>query len=717
MKQVVLDLSNGETKVVEVTEPVLRSGGVTVRNLYSAISMGTENILVKFAKKNLIGKAQERPDLLKAFLDKARRDGFFPAFEQAQRRLEKYMPLGYSSAGIVVAVANDVTEFKVGDKVACAGAEYAWHAEKIFVPKNLLAKVPDNVDLKDASFTTISSIALNGIRCVSPEIGQTLVIIGLGLLGLLALQIAKSAGCRVIGIDIDERKIAIAQQLGIDLALVRSAENEHTILDFTAGLGADAVIITASSDSNDPVELAGKIARNRAKISIIGAVGLDIPREQYYKKELSVVIPKSYGPGRYDRNYEEMGHDYPIDFVRWTISRNMQTVLNLMSEKKLLPSKLITNTFLIDSANEAYTKFDDRTDVAIGLVIKYHEEEKQENSKVIHIQTGEPKQGSIKCGLIGAGTYATAIAIPLISKTKDLALYAISTASGLNAKSTADKYKIPKIYSDYQTLLDDSSINTVFVLTRNSTHAPITLDAIKKGKNVFVEKPLAVTTEEIDKVEESWKQSNNLVMVGFNRRYAPFTQEIKSFFRNRGTPMVASYRVNAEEVLSDHWIYDKKEGSGRIISEACHFIDYLVYVIGSKPTRVFTNPIVSEKNQDVMDNFIINISFDDGSSGSVVYTSHGSKRFSKERAEFFADNKVAIIDNFRTLKLSTSKKTRTQRNLFSQDKGYKNEFEFLSQSLKKGDRLENEFTISVLSSRATISALKSITSGVPEQVI
>ena len=715
MKQVVLDLSSGETMVIEVPAPAIRPGGVIVKNLYSVISLGTENTLVKFAKKNLVGKAQERPDLFKAFLDKAKRDGFLVAFQQAQRRLEKYIPLGYSSAGIVTEVASDVTEFRVGDKVACAGAEYAWHADTVFVPKNLLAKVPDDVDLKDAAFTTISSIALNGIRCISPEIGQTIVIIGLGLLGLLAVQIAKASGCRVIGIDLDERKVKMAQQLGIDLALARVPENESTVIEFTGGTGADAVIITASSESNDTVELAGKIARNRGKISIIGAVSLDIPREYYYKKELSVIIPSSYGPGRYDRNYEEMGHDYPVSFVRWTISRNMQTVLHLIKEKKLLPSKLVTDTFSIDSSPNAYAKLDGGA-LNIGLVIKYDEESKLEDSSVIHIHHAEPKSGLIRCGIVGAGTYATSVAIPLISKTKEFSLEAVSTASGLNARSAADKYKIPKMYSDYHALLEDDSIDLIFIMTRNSLHAPILLEALKKEKNVFVEKPLAVNSEEIDEIEKTWTRYKKTVMVGFNRRYAPFTNEIKTFFKNRTTPMIASYRVNAEEILSDHWIYDKKEGGGRIISEAPHFIDYLSYIIGSKPTRVFTNPIQSEKKHDTMDNFIIDIDFEDGSSGSVIYTSHGNKKFSKERAEFFADNKSVVLDNFRELKLVSNNKTTSKKNLFSQDKGHKNELDFLAKSLKNGDMIENEFRMSLLSSRATIAALKSIISRVPEQV-
>ena len=716
MKQLILDLSTGKTNTIQVPDPAIRSGGVIVKNFYSVISTGTERTLVKFAKKNLIGKARERPDLFKAFIDKAKRDGLLIAFQQAQRRLSKYLPLGYSSAGMVIEVADDVTEFKIGDKVACAGAEYAWHADKIFVPKNLLAKVPENIDLKDACFATISSIALNGIRCVSPEIGQTVVILGLGLLGLIAVQLAKSAGCQVIGIDLDERKVNLAKQLGIDFALVRSEENESKIMEFTGGNGADSVIITASGNSNDTVELAGKISRNRGKISIIGAVNLDIPREHYYKKELSVIVPSSYGPGRYDREHEELGHDYPIGFVRWTISRNMKTILNLIKEKKLLPSKLITDKFSILSAPEAYSKLEDTSNLTIASLITYDQEITTKNSFVINIQSGEPKLGLIKCGIIGPGTYATTVAIPLISKMKEFSIVAAVAASGISAKSIADKYKIPKIYSDYHKLLEDNSIDLVFIMTRNSMHAPLVLDALKSGKNIFVEKPLAITTKELKAIENEWKKSKKILMVGFNRRYAPFSKEIQSFFKNRASPMVAFYRVNSEQVSSDHWIYDKKEGGGRIISEASHFIDYLSYIIDSKPVRIFAHSIVSEKKHDTLDNFIISIDFEDGSIGSVIFTSHGNKKYSKEFAEFFADGKSAVLDNFRTLKLVDGKKTITRRNVLSQDKGHKNEFKFLIKNLKDGNRIEKDFMSSLFSSHATISALKSIVSRTSEMV-
>ena len=320
MKQIVLDISSGDTKVVEVTEPVIRSGGIIVKNGFSAISIGTEKSIVNFAKKNLIGKARNRPDLFKAFVEKAKRDGLLVAYQQAHRRLEQYLPLGYSSAGIIEKISDEVKDFKIGDRVACSGAEYAWHADKFFVPKNMVAKIPDGVDLKDASFSTIASIALNGFRCANPELGHSIVIIGLGLIGLLTVQIAKSAGCKVIGIDLDERKVELASKLGADYAYVRSGSNTNKILELTGQVGVDSVIITASGDSNDSIQLAGKISRKKAIVSIIGAIKLDIPREDFYKKELSVQIPSSYGPGRYDRNYEEQGNDYPIGYVRWTIN-------------------------------------------------------------------------------------------------------------------------------------------------------------------------------------------------------------------------------------------------------------------------------------------------------------------------------------------------------------------------------------------------------------
>jgi len=327
MKQIVLDVSNGETKVIEVPEPSLRTGGLIVKNIFSVISIGTEKNIVNFAKKNVIGKARNRPDLFKAFIEKAKKDGLLIAYQQAQRRLEQYLPLGYSSAGVIEQISDDLTNFKIGDRVACAGAEYAWHADKISIPKNLVAKIPDGVDLKDASFSTIASIAINGFRCANPELGHSVVVIGLGLIGLLTVQVAKAAGCKVIGIDLDERKVNLALELGADHAYTRSENNLTSILELTNHIGADSVIITAAGDSNDSIKLAGKITRKKAIISIIGNIKLDIPREDFYKKELSVQIPSSYGPGRYDRNYEEHGHDYPVGFVRWTISRNMHTAL------------------------------------------------------------------------------------------------------------------------------------------------------------------------------------------------------------------------------------------------------------------------------------------------------------------------------------------------------------------------------------------------------
>jgi predicted dehydrogenase len=451
-------------------------------------------------------------------------------------------------------------------------------------------------------------------------------------------------------------------------------------------------------------------------VSIIGAIKLDIPREDFYKKELSVQIPSSYGPGRYDRSYEEHGHDYPVGFVRWTISRNMHAVLQLMKEKKLTPSKIITEISSIDSAVQSYTNFESSAKLRIGSVIKYENNENNVKSKIISIKKMGPNPNKINCGLIGGGIYATSIALPIMRKIKDMTITSVSTASGLSSKSISEKYEVNNLYSDYHDMLEDESIDLIFAMTRNSLHANIVCDSLLKNKNVFVEKPLGLNYQELDKIEDMWHKSAKIVMVGFNRRYAPFTNEIKSFFKNRASPMIAYYRVNAENIPHDHWVYDKKEGSGRIISEACHFIDYLTYVIGSKPVQVFTSSIATQKSQDTMDNFAINISFEDGSTGSVIYTSKGNKKHSKEHAEFFADNKTAVLDNFKNLKLISDKKEVNKKNTLGQDKGHKNEFEFLIKNLKTGDRMEDEFMLSLFSSRATIAAQKSMITKLPEKV-
>ncbi|MCV0399651.1 MAG: bi-domain-containing oxidoreductase [Nitrosarchaeum sp.] len=714
MNQLILDLTSGNTKVVEIPDPVLRSGGIIVKNYSSVISLGTEKMLIEFAKKNLIGKAKDRPDLLKAFLDKAKRDGYLLAFKQAQKRLEKYFPVGYSSSGIVVAVADDVDEFKIGDRVACAGAEYAWHAEKIFVPKNMAAKVPKDVTFNEAAFTTLGSIALNGVRCVEPEIGEVVTVIGLGLIGLLTVQIAKSAGCKVIGIDVDERKIRVAKELGIDLAILRNSQNSQEILEFTNGVGSDSVIITAASSDNDSIELAGKIARNRGKVAIVGSIKLDIPREEFYKKELSVKIPSSYGPGRYDRKYEELGYDYPVGFVRWTISRNMETVLNLMNVGKIKIGEIITKKISLEEAPQIYNEINNSSDLAIGTVIEYKTENRQDSA--IKLKDSRPTKNKINCVIIGAGIFTTSTLLPTLHNINDISVNCISTLNGINSRSVADKYKIPNIFSDYKEMIKEKSVDLVFITTRNSSHAQITLDALENNKNVFVEKPLAVTYEQLKEIENKWKDSDKTVMVGFNRRHAPFTREIKRTFKNRTSPMIAHYRINAEKIPKDHWVYDKSEGGGRIISEACHFIDYISYVTNSKIIQVYAASIDKTATEDRLDNFSIIINYEDGSLGTITYTSKGSKKSSKERVEFFSDEKTAVIDNFQSLRIFSNKKDIAKRSYFSQNKGHENEIEYMITNLKNGNRMADEFELSLNSSKATIAALESLKKGMPIQV-
>ena len=372
--------------------------------------------------------------------------------------------------------------------------------------------------------------------------------------------------------------------------------------------------------------------------------------------------------------------------------------------------------FSIDSAIQSYSDLDNSTKLRIGSVIKYDENQSNVNSKIISMKKMEPNPNKINCGLIGGGIYATSTALPILGEIKDITLDSISTATGLNSKSLSEKYNINNLYSDYHDILENKSTDLIFNMTRNSLHAKIVEESLLKNKNVFVEKPLALNFEDLDKIEEAWKKSDKILMVGFNRRYAPFTEEIKTFFKNRISPMIAHYRINAENIPHDHWVYDKKEGGGRIISEACHFIDYLTYVIGSKPIQVFTSSITGQKSQDTVDNFAINLTFEDGSTGSIIYTSKGNKKLSKERAEFFADDKTAILDNFKNLKLISNVKDETKKNMLSQDKGHKNEFKFLIENIKNGNRMEDEFLLALYSSRATIAAQKSMISKLPEKV-
>ena len=717
MKQVVLNLKDGGLTVEDVPIPTLKGSGVLVRNHYSVISAGTESGLVDLANKSLIGKARARPDLAMKVINKAKQDGPISAFQQAMGRLDKREPLGYSSAGTVISVSEDISGIKVGDRVACAGAGYANHADVAFVPKNLCVKVPDNVDLKNACFTTVGSIAMQGVRNADVRVGENVVVVGLGLIGLITVQILKASGCRVFGIDLDESKVKLAKELGADVALSRSTPNiEESVRQFSRGIGADVTIIAAATRSNDPVDFAGKITRERGKVVIVGLVGMDIPREEYYNKEIELRVSRSYGPGRYDRAYEEFGRDYPAPYVRWTENRNMQAFLDLLSMQKISMDPIISHEFAIEQAPDAYDIIEQRKPY-LGIVLRYDTNREIEDKIVLKAPESKPfPSGTPVIGVIGAGIFATSTLLPNLSKIEGIKLKGLSAATGISCESVAKKYGFEYCTSDYHKIMEDPEINCVSIVTRNSLHAPLVIEALKHGKNVLVEKPLALNEEELEAVRAAWKEHGGLVMVGFNRRYSELGMKLRDFFKKRSQPMVALYRVNAESIPKDHWIYDNSEGGSRIITECCHFIDFLQFIIGSSPTEVYARKIEPEiKSPEDNENVSITISFEDGSIGTIIYTTHGDSSLSKEHAEFFADGMAGVITDFKQLELVKGGKKEKIAKRMVTEKGHKNEFEKFLEMVKKGSS-EYDFEANVLTTMVTLKAVESIQNGVPSKL-
>lgn len=707
MKQVVLNLKDGDLTVEDVPIPTLKGSGVLVRNHYSVISAGTESGLVDLAEKSLIGKAKARPDLAKKVIDKAKRDGPISAFQQAMGRLEQREPLGYSSAGTVIAVSEDITDIKIGDRVACAGAGYANHADVVFIPKNLCVKVPEDVDLKDACFTTVGAIAMQGVRNADVKVGENVVVVGLGLVGLITVQILKAAGCRVFGIDLDESKVKLAREIGADAAFSRNSPNvEEKIFQFTRGIGADATIIAAATRSNDPVDFAANVTRERGKVVIVGLVGMDIPREPYYNKEIELRVSRSYGPGRYDRDYEEFGKDYPPAYVRWTENRNMEAFVDLLAMKKFYMEKIITHEFTIEQSPEAYEIINQRKPY-LGIVLEYDVKKEIEDKVVLKTPDTTTNTDIPVVGVIGAGIFATSTLLPNLAKINGIRLKALSAASGISCESVAKKYDFEYCTSDYQKIMTDPEINCVIAATRNSLHAPLVVEALKNKKAILVEKPLALTEEELQEVTDTWQEHGGHVMVGFNRRYSELGMKLKDFFKGRTQPMVAFYRVNAESIPLDHWIYDPSEGGGRIITECCHFIDFLHFIIGSNPVEVFAKKIETQANSpEDAENVSITISFEDGSVGTVIYTTHGDSSVSKEHAEFFADGMVGTITDFKKLELvKGGKKTKIDKKLAT-EKGHKNELERFFEIIKQNESVDLESNMKT--TIATFKALESI---------
>lgn len=680
MLQILQNIRNGEISLKEVPPPMNRNKGIIVRTVNSLISAGTEKSIIELAEKSIIGKARSRPDLVRQIVAKARKEGWVNTYNNISSRMERPSPLGYSAAGIVEETGRDTEGFVRGDRVAIAGAGYANHAEINYVPENLAVKIPANVSFEDAAYTTVASIALQGLRLAKPQLGESAMVIGLGLVGLLLVQMLKANGLRVIGVDHNRFKIETAMGLGMDEQILIPEEYAaDKVMRFTGGYGVDNVFITASTKSDEPVKMAGEAARRKAKIIIVGMVGMKIPRDIYYKKELGLKVSMSYGPGRYDYSYEEGGIDYPYEFVRWTEKRNMQAVLQLMAENKLNTKILTTHEYAMEESLSAYDLIKSGNDRYIGILLKYDIHKSQNdlvlNSRIkIYTSLNKLRQGGhreiCRAGFIGAGSYATLHLLPYIKENKSVILTGLATATGNNALQKSERFGFGFSSSDAAKVIEDENTDSVFIVTRHSTHAEYVIRAVSAGKNVFVEKPIAVTEEQLADIVASTEQTATpaVIMTGLNRRFSNMIRLARDHFQH-GSPKQMIYRVNAGEMQMDSWIHDRDEGAGMLIGEMCHFIDTMIYICGSVPETVFARsmPLNSSAAKDD-DNLSIIITFTNGSTGTLIYNTIGTRSYSKERLEVYGDNRAAAMDDFRTLELHGAKKVKKIRSS-NQDKG------------------------------------------------
>ncbi len=720
MKQVLQNMRDGKTTVTEVPVPTPGPGQALVKVAASLVSAGTERMLVEFGGKSLVGKARSRPDLVHQVMDKMKREGVLPTVQATFNRLDQPLALGYSSAGTIISLGDGMEGFKTGQRVACAGGGYAVHAEYNVVPRNLLTPLPDSVGFESAAFTTLGAIALHGFRLAEPQIGETVAIIGLGLLGLLAGQIAAAAGCRVFGIDTNPQRVTLASSLGL-LACLRD-QAVDSAQAFTASRGFDVVLICADTASNDPVELAAVIARDRARLVATGAVGLSLPRKIYYEKELSFVNSRSYGPGRYDPSYEEVGHDYPTGYVRWTEGRNFQAVVSLLESGKLNVAPLISHRFPIEKAADAYQVITGKKKQEfLGILLTYSEKEKVISNKVEFSAVHRPSS-VVKLGILGAGLFANATLLPALKKVEGIELVGIASAGGLHAQHSAKKFGFAYATSSDDELLNDPAINTVAILTRHDTHADLVIKALQAGKHVFVEKPLAIDEIGLDKVitaltvdrrpqtETQGPSSavHTILTVGFNRRFAPLAGELFEFLADRTEPLHAHYRVNAGYIPLNHWTHDPAQGGGRVIGEGCHFVDFLAFLVGAAPVSVIARAL-PDGGKYREDNLSMAFAFPDGSVGVVDYLANGDKSFPKERLEVFCGGRVAVLDDFRTLE--TVRDGRRKMIKKAQDKGWYGEWVAFANAIHAGGEPPIPYDQLVGVTKATFAAVESIRRG------
>jgi predicted dehydrogenase/threonine dehydrogenase-like Zn-dependent dehydrogenase len=709
MKQVLQNRKTGRPFVGEVPVPAMQKGRVLVRSAASLISAGTERAAVELVSQGLVQEARQRPDLVKAVMAKVKSEGLLSTVVSVRDKMAASQALGYSAAGIVAAVADDVSEFQIGDRVACAGVGFASHAEVLSVPKNLCVRLPEGVSFEAGAFGTLGAIALQGVRLTQPTLGESVVVIGLGLVGQLTVQLLKANGCRVFGLDLDQSRVKLAIGLGADAAAISNEDAPKAIENWTRGRGADAVLITAATDSNQPVELAAKISRLKGRVVVVGMTGLDIPRQPFYMRELALIISMSYGPGRYDPDYEERGNDYPLPYVRWTENRNIEAFLDLIAANRLDVEKLISHRFPIEQAESAYQLISgDVKEPYLGVVLNYDPE--REVSRRVQLKASTPVRPvakSITLGVIGAGGYVPAMLLPHF-KTADVTFRSIATASGVSAHDVGKRFGFVYAVSSADEVIDDKEVNLVVIGTRHDLHAELAASVLRRNKHVLVEKPLALNEDQLDQVVQAAAVSTGRLMVGFNRRFSPLAHRAKEFFAGGGTPLSILYRVNAGRLPKEHWLQDSQQGGGRIVGEVCHFIDLMQFLIGAPPVSVFAESVSAKTDKIIdADSVFITLRFADGSNGSIAYLSEGDRGLPKERVEIFGGGKSFVLDDFRRAFIYRDGREE-QITLRAQDKGQHDQVRAVCACVLEGGAAPISLEELAITTRTTFRILDSL---------
>lgn len=702
MKQIIQDLKNGHTILEEVPAPVIKPGHLLIRTTRSLVSLGTERMLVEFGKAGLIEKARQQPDKVKQVLEKIGTDGLLPTLEAVFNKLNQPLPLGYCNTGVVVAAGKGVTGFRAGDRVASNGN----HAEFVLVPENLAAAVPDEVSDEEAAFTVIGAIGLQGIRLFNPTLGETVVVVGLGLIGLITSGLLLANGCRVIGIDMDEQKNAMARAMDVHVINpARGENNVGAVLQMTGNIGADGVIITASAEGDELIHEAAAMTRKRGRIILIGVIGLNLRRSDFYQKEITFQVSCSYGPGRYDESYENRGIDYPIGFVRWTEKRNFEAVLSMMAAGKLNVKPFITQRIRLDDYLEVYADMGRKG--VIAAILEYPDHPSGNPS--VAIPGAAIPSGSAVTAIIGAGNFTSSTILPALKKAGTPIKY-IASAKGLSAKILAKKAGAAMAATDYQQLLKDPEVRLVMITTRHDLHGRMVTETLQAGKHVFVEKPLCLTNEELDSIIIAYREATRhqplMLTVGFNRRFAPMALKMKELAGDGPMNLVAT--MNAGYIPPEVWVHDLATGGGRIIGEACHYIDLCTFLTGSRVKSVYMNALGINPPENT-DNASILLQYENGSNAVINYFSNGSKAYSKERIELYSQERTLILDNWRSLRGFGFKGF--SKSSSRQDKGHRNQFTLLTRRLRSGGEPLISFEEIINTTRATFAAMTSMKEG------